>query len=98
MGSACSSDSCRAEHLAGFTAYHTHLKRAKRRLLAIQHAAPQATGQRRAAYRDLVALARATGDYATAALVHVAASGRPRTTATSGCTPSSPTIAGSSSA
>ncbi|MBI2403194.1 MAG: ISNCY family transposase [Gemmatimonadetes bacterium] len=72
----------RAEHLAGFTAYHTHLKRAKRQLLAIQHAAPQATGQRRAAYRDLLALARATGDYATCALVHLAASGRPRTTAT----------------
>lgn len=72
----------RAEHLAGFTAYHTHLKRAKRRLLAIQHAAPQATGQRRAAYRDLLALARATSDYATCAVVHVAAPGRPRTTAT----------------
>ena len=71
----------RAEHLAGFTAYHTHLKRAKRRLLEIQHAAPQAAGQRRAAYRDLVTLARATGDYAACALGHLGALGRPRTPA-----------------
>lgn len=66
----------RAEHLAGFTAYHTHLKRAKRRLIEIQHSAPQATGTRRAAYRDLLFLAQATSDYATCALVHL---GRPTT-------------------
>lgn len=62
----------RAEHLTGFTAYHTHRKRAKRRLLAIQQAAPQATRRRRAAYRELVMLAQATADYATCALVHMA--------------------------
>lgn len=62
----------KAEHLAGFTAYHRHLKRAKRRALAIQHLAPQATGLRRAAYRDLLALTQATADYARCALAHVA--------------------------
>lgn len=61
----------RAEHLADFTAYHTHTKRAKRRLLQIQHTAPQATAKRRAAYRDLLTLAQATVDYATCALVHL---------------------------
>ena len=61
-----------AEHFAGFTAYHRHLKRAKRRALAIQHLAPQATGRRRAAYRDLLTLAQATADYASCALAHVA--------------------------
>jgi len=61
----------RAEHCAGFTAYHTHVKRAKRRLLEIQHTAPQATRKRRAAYGDLVTLAQATVDYATCALVHL---------------------------
>jgi transposase, IS5 family len=65
----------RAEHLAGFTAYHRHLKRAKRRLLEIQHSAPQASRRRRAAYRDLLTLARATADYATCALAHLAARG-----------------------
>lgn len=63
----------RAEHLAGFTAYHRHLKRATRRLLAIQHTAPQATRPRRAAYRDLLTLAQATVEYATCALAHVEA-------------------------
>jgi IS5 family transposase len=62
----------RAEHRAGFTAYHRHLKRAKRRALAIQHLAPQATGPRRAAYRELLALTQATVDYASDALAHVA--------------------------
>jgi IS5 family transposase len=61
----------RAEHHAGFTAYHAHVKRAKRRLLEIQHTAPHATAKRRAAYRDLLVLAQATVDYATCALVHV---------------------------
>ena len=61
----------RAEHLAGFTAYHTHLKRAKRRLLAIQHTAPRAAQARTAAYRDLLALAQATADYASCALAHL---------------------------
>jgi IS5 family transposase len=61
----------RAEHLADFTAYHTHAKRAKRRLLEIQHTPAQASGKRRAAYRDLLVLAQATVDYATCALVHL---------------------------
>jgi IS5 family transposase len=61
-----------SEHLAGFTAYHRHLKRAKRRALAIQHLAPQATGPRRAAYRELLGLTQATADYASYALAHIA--------------------------
>jgi len=69
----------RAEHLAGFTAYHGHLKRVKRRALEIQHLAPQATGPRRAAYRELLALTQATADYASYALAHVEA--RPATRA-----------------
>ena len=71
----------RTEHRAGFTAYHTHLKRAKRRLLQIQHTAPQATHKRRVAYRDLVTLAQATLDYATCALVHLDSLGTPATPA-----------------
>ncbi len=63
----------RAEHLAGFTAYHRHLKRAKRQLLTIQHTAPAATRRRRTAYRDLLTLAQATVEYATCALAHVEA-------------------------
>jgi IS5 family transposase len=60
-----------AEHLADFTAYHRHLKRAKRRTLEIQHLAPQATEPRRAAYRELLGLTQATADYASCALAHV---------------------------
>ncbi len=62
------------EHLAGFTAYHAHLKRAKRRLLEIQNAAPRSSGTRRRAYRDLLTLAQATVDYASCALVHLGTS------------------------
>jgi IS5 family transposase len=58
----------RAEHLAGFTAYHQHLKRAKRRLMEIQHLPPRATCARRRAYRDLIILAQATTGYAVCAL------------------------------
>ncbi len=58
----------RAEHLTGFNAYHSHLKRAKRRLMKIQHTAPQATRARRTAYRDLITLAEATAGYAACAL------------------------------
>ena len=58
----------RAEHLTGFSAYHSHVKRAKRRLMEIQHAAPQATRARRTAYRDLVMLGGATAGYAACAL------------------------------
>ncbi len=53
---------------SGFAAYHHHVKVAKRRALAIDHLAPQATKQRRACYRDLLAVTRATADYATCAL------------------------------
>jgi len=58
----------RAEHLAGFMAYHRHLKRAKRRLMEIQHSAPQAIRARQRAYRDLIILAQATINYAACAL------------------------------
>jgi IS5 family transposase len=57
----------RAEHLAGFAAYHRHLKRAKRRLMEIQHSPPQATHARKRAYRDLIILAETIG-YAACAL------------------------------
>lgn len=60
-----------AERLTGFSAFHTHVKRAKRRLLEIQHTAPKAKAKRRRAYRDLLALARATADYAASALAHI---------------------------
>ena len=63
----------RAELLAGFTAYHSHLKRAKRRLMEIQHAAPQATRARRKAYRDLIALAETTAGYVACALEELSA-------------------------
>jgi IS5 family transposase len=56
---------------AGFTAYHRHLKRAKRRAMEIPHLAPQATRRRRACYRELVHLTEATASYATCALAHL---------------------------
>ena len=71
----------RAEHLAGFTAYHAHRKRAKRRWLAIQQLPPAAARARRAAYRELLTLAQATVDNATCALVHLQHLGTPRTRA-----------------
>lgn len=58
----------RAEHIAGFTGYHQHLRRAKRRLMEIQHSAPQAIRARKTAYRDLVTLTQATTGYAACAL------------------------------
>ena len=45
-----------AESAAGFTAYHRHLKRAKRRAMEILHVAPQAIMRRRTCYRELVQL------------------------------------------
>lgn len=63
----------RAEHLTGFKAYHRHLKRAKRRLMEIQHSAPQATRARRTAYRDLITLAEATAGYAACAIEELSA-------------------------
>jgi IS5 family transposase len=61
----------RAERTEGFTAYHRHRKRAKRRALEIEHLAPQATRRRRACYRELLGLTQATATYATCALAHL---------------------------
>ncbi|MDP9177894.1 MAG: ISNCY family transposase [Gemmatimonadota bacterium] len=69
----------RAEHLTGFTAYHRHLKRAKRRLMEIQHLPPRATRARQRAYRDLIILAQATIGYAACALEELSGdTNRPR--------------------
>lgn len=61
----------RTDRAAGFTAYHRHVKRAKRRAMEIPHLAPQATTRRRACYRELVQLTEATASYATCALAHL---------------------------
>lgn len=61
----------RTDREAGFTAYHRHVKRAKRRAMEISHFAPQATTARRAGYRDLLQLTEATASYATCALAHL---------------------------
>jgi IS5 family transposase len=61
----------RLEATVGFTAYHCHLKRVKRRALEIDHLAPQATRRRRACYRELLELTQATVSYAACALAHV---------------------------
>lgn len=60
-----------SERDAGFTAYHRHVKGAKRRAVEIPHLPPQATGRRRACYRELVQLTKATAAYATCALAHL---------------------------
>lgn len=62
-----------AEAVAGFTAYHRHLRRAKRRAMEIPHLAPRAGARRRACYRELVRYTEATATYATCALAHVEA-------------------------
>ncbi len=59
------------EAAAGFTAYHRHVRRAKRRAMEISHLTPQATQRRRACYRELVQLTAATASYATCALAHL---------------------------
>jgi len=61
----------RTEVVAGFTAYHRHRKRVKRRALEIAHLAPQATTRRRACYRELLTLTQATVGYAACALAHL---------------------------
>lgn len=61
----------RTDRAAGFTAYHRHVKRAKRRAMEIPHLAPHATARRRACYRELVQLTEATASYATCALAHL---------------------------
>jgi IS5 family transposase len=59
------------EAASGFTAYHRHLRRAKRRAMEIPHLAPHATARRRVCYRDLVQYTEATASYATCALAHL---------------------------
>lgn len=61
----------RMEAAVGFTAYHRHLKRAKRRAMEIAQLAPQAAARRRACYRELLELTGATVAYASCALAHV---------------------------
>lgn len=60
-----------AEAETGFTAYHRHVKRAKRRAITIAHLAPQAVTRRRQCYRELLQLTEATATYATCALAHL---------------------------
>jgi transposase, IS5 family len=61
----------RANTVAGFTAFHRHLKRVKRRAIEITHLAPAATARRRACYRELLDLTQATASYAACALAHI---------------------------
>lgn len=65
-----------AEATVGFTAYHRHHRRAKRRVVEIQHLAPQAAARRRACYRELLQYTEATVTYATCALAHLDDVGR----------------------
>jgi IS5 family transposase len=60
-----------AEAVAGFTAYHRHLKRAKRRAMEIPHLAPRRVARRRACYRELLQLTETMATYATCALAHL---------------------------
>jgi IS5 family transposase len=61
----------RAEREAGFTAYHRHLRRAKRRAMEIPHLAPQAATRRRTCYRERILLTEASVSYATCALAYL---------------------------
>lgn len=63
----------RSEAAAGFTAYHRHTKRAKRRALEIANLAPRAVTRRRQCYRDLLAYTEATASYGACALAHLEA-------------------------
>jgi transposase, IS5 family len=56
----------KTQRLCGFTEWHNHTKRAKRRALAIQNTGAQA--QRRKAYVDLLNVTHACVNYANAAL------------------------------
>jgi IS5 family transposase len=60
-----------AERAAGFTAFHRHRRRVKRRVLEISHLAPQQARRRRACYREVITLTEATATYATCALAHL---------------------------
>ena len=66
------------ERLTGFTAYHRHCKRAKRRALEIAQLPPSASTRRRRCYRALLQYTEATASYATCALVHLNASSATR--------------------
>ena len=59
------------ERAADFTAYHRHVKRAKRRAMEIPHLAPRAADRRRACYRELLGYTEATATYAMCALAHL---------------------------
>ena len=61
----------RAGGVAGFTAFHRHVRRAKRRAMEILHLAPRAVARRRACYRELMQLTEATVSYATCALAQL---------------------------
>ena len=61
------------EHYAGFTAYHRHVRRAKRRAREIATLPPQRTQRRGQCYRELLQLTEATVGYATCALAHLEA-------------------------
>lgn len=64
----------RTDTETGFTAYHRHLRRAKRRAMEIPHLAPQSPrtpARRRACYRELLQYTAATASYATCALAHL---------------------------
>jgi transposase, IS5 family len=61
----------RVNRVAGFTAYHRHVKRVRRRALEIAHLAPQKVARRRACYRELLDLTQATANYAACALAHL---------------------------
>lgn len=72
----------RAQRLSGFTAYHRHVQRAKRRVLEIAHCAPQATTRRQQGYRDVLQYTEATATYATcASRISTRTRRRPRATA-----------------
>ena len=60
-----------AERAAGFTAFHRHRRRVKRRVLEISHLAPQQARRRRACYREVITLTETTATYATCALAHL---------------------------
>lgn len=49
-----------AEKLTGFTAYHRHKRRAKRRSIEILNLAPRSVKRRRTCYGELVQYAEAT--------------------------------------
>ena len=63
----------RVETLTGFDCFHVHIKRAKRRVIEIQHAKPQEKRKRTVGYRDLLSVAEATISYAASALEHMSA-------------------------